>query len=79
MEFDKNPSVSLENKTKDVIREERERKLQEAETQRKQLEIQLRKEREEKERLEKERIAREFEQKWQIVPVLPQQKHRQIL
>jgi hypothetical protein len=54
-EFDKNPSVSLENKTKDVIREiqkeERDKALKEAEERKRQAAEQARKEREERERI----------------------------
>lgn len=66
-EFDKNPSGSLESKTKDVIRdiqrEERDKALKEAEEKKKQAIEAARKEREEKERIEKERIRKEREEK----------------
>lgn len=66
-EFDKNQSVSLENKAKDVIREiqkeERDREIAEAEERKRLLAESLRKEREEKERLEAERLKKEREEK----------------
>ncbi len=67
-EFNQNPSVSLESKTKDVIREtqraERDRQLREAEEKKRLAAEQARRERElkekaERERLEKERLERE--------------------
>ncbi len=64
-EFNQNPSVSLESKTKDVIREtqraERDRQLREAEEKKRLAAEQARQEREEKERLERERLRLERE------------------
>lgn len=66
-EFEQNPTVSLESKTKDVIREvqreERDREIKEAEEKKRILAEQLRLEREEKERQEKERLRKEREEK----------------
>lgn len=63
VEFDKNPSISLENKTKDILREvqkeEQDRAIKEAEEKKKLLAEQPKKERKEKERLEKERLEKE--------------------
>jgi len=66
-EFDKNPSVSLENKTKDVIneikKEERLRLTEENEARKRLAAEQARKEREERERLEAERLRKEREER----------------
>jgi hypothetical protein len=66
-EFSKNPSVSLENKTKDVIkeiqREERAQAVQEALEKERVAQEKAKLEREERERLEAERLRKEREEK----------------
>lgn len=66
-EFNKNTSGSLENKTKEIIREvqkeERDKAIKEAEEKKRLILEELRKERDEKERIERERLRKEREEK----------------